>query len=127
MFVFYCYAIKLDLHKSPTSIVDSEAKEKNTTDNTASTLLARNREQKQFKNDDDTESDYELNSESVIKPQKRKEEVKMKGVEKIRLDVPAILKDEGVPPNFVTNHHQVLAQLLTGKVNAATSSKSVGS
>ena len=115
----------IDLHKPPTSIVDSDKRTQIFADNLSPIpdqqkppLFA-----KRPTNGDDTESDYELNVEPA-QTKKVLHKPELKAVDKVRLDVAQVLKDEGVPVSFVANHQQLLTQVLTGKPGAANTTVS---
>ncbi len=111
----------LGLHKAPESILASQTKR-----SLAEIPWDQQQQQaelspsaKRVKQGDDTDSDQELNAEARGATKQR--EPVMKTVDRVKLDVPAVLRAEGVPPTFVANHQQILGQLFPGK--GATSNK----
>ncbi len=114
------------MHKPPVSIADYHASSKEdvlgTAENTAAGSLENPAAEAKKRSADDTDSDHELNEEAAqyrALTGGKKGIPKMKAVEKIKLDVPQVLQDQGVPSSFVANHQQLLAQILTGKAGAA--------
>eukprot|EP00826_Nyctotherus_ovalis_P058984 TRINITY_DN8162_c0_g1_i15.p1 TRINITY_DN8162_c0_g1~~TRINITY_DN8162_c0_g1_i15.p1 ORF type:complete len:147 (-),score=58.54 TRINITY_DN8162_c0_g1_i15:147-587(-) len=82
---FSASLISQHLHKPPQSIVDTKPEEE----------IAAERKPK---DKEETESDHELNKASGLE----EEEVRVMSVGRIKLNVPKVLKDQGIPTDHVS-------------------------